>query len=74
MQGQKRPVRQVEGSGLHEHREEVHSLLLDDSMFGCAICPGWCRAKSSPLGPWAASGLKTAWKLFVWVEPKPCGE
>jgi hypothetical protein len=74
MQGQKRPVMHVDGSGLQEQSEELHSLLDTESMFGCAICPGWCSAKSKPLGPCAASGENTACMLFVCAELKPWGE
>jgi hypothetical protein len=70
-QGQKRPVRHVEGSGLQLQRDVLHSLLDTDSMFGWAIWPGWWSAKSSPLGPWAASGENTACRLLVCVELKP---
>lgn len=74
MQGQKRPVRHVDGSGEQEQSDVLHSLLETDSIFGCAIWPGWWSAKSRPLGPCAASGEKTAWTLLVWVELKPWGE
>lgn len=74
MHGQNRPVKQVDTSGLQEHSDVRHSLLFAEVMFGCAIWPGWCRAKSRPFGPWAASGEKTAWKLLVCVEVKPWGE
>jgi hypothetical protein len=64
----------VEGSGPQEQSELLHSLLDTDSMLGWEIWPGWWSAKSRPLGPWAESGEKTACRLLVCVELKPCGE
>lgn len=58
MQGQKRPVRH---SLEKEQREDDHGRFspgVERSIFGWETWPGWWRAKSRPLGPWAESGEK----------------